>query len=91
MLRYLPIGLIYIYKYLSRFFFPLPVCRFSPSCSDYAIASLKKYGLFKGGFFAALRLIRCNPFVRGGYDPVNPAPPSRRRVIVQKNFIGGAG
>lgn len=47
-----------------------PVCRYTPSCSAYAEESLKRYGIFKGGFKAAGRLLRCNPFSRGGYDPV---------------------
>ncbi|MBN2070797.1 MAG: membrane protein insertion efficiency factor YidD [Candidatus Krumholzibacteriota bacterium] len=47
-----------------------PVCRFTPSCSAYAEESLKKYGFFKGSGKAVVRLLKCNPFSRGGYDPV---------------------
>lgn len=46
------------------------VCRFEPSCSEYACQSLEKHGVIKGGFMAILRIIRCNPFSKGGYDPV---------------------
>ncbi|HAA89706.1 MAG: Putative membrane protein insertion efficiency factor [Thermoanaerobacterales bacterium 50_218] len=47
-----------------------PCCRFYPSCSDYAIVALKKYGLFKGLLLAAKRVLRCHPWSVGGYDPV---------------------
>ncbi len=45
-------------------------CRFMPSCSEYAAQAVKKYGAFKGARLAGLRLLRCNPFNKGGYDPV---------------------
>ena len=45
-------------------------CRFYPSCSQYAIECLKKFGLIKGAALAVLRLLRCQPFARGGIDPV---------------------
>ncbi|MDZ7314546.1 MAG: membrane protein insertion efficiency factor YidD [candidate division KSB1 bacterium] len=45
-------------------------CRYYPSCSTYAVEALKKYGLFKGTVKATYRIIRCNPFSKGGYDPV---------------------
>lgn len=45
-------------------------CRFHPSCSDYAIEALQRYGLFKGGWLATKRLLRCHPWHCGGYDPV---------------------
>jgi putative membrane protein insertion efficiency factor len=47
-----------------------PVCRFYPTCSDYAAEAIAKYGLLKGGRMAVWRLLRCNPFGQGGYDPV---------------------
>lgn len=46
-----------------------PRCRFSPSCSAYAVQTLRKDGLFKGVAKATWRVLRCNPFGRGGYDP----------------------
>lgn len=52
-----------------------PVCRFHPSCSQYADEALARHGLFEGGWLAAGRLCRCGPWNRGGYDPV---PESRR-------------
>lgn len=45
-------------------------CRFSPTCSHYALEALQKYGLFKGGWLAARRISRCHPWGGQGYDPV---------------------
>ncbi|MCQ2241739.1 membrane protein insertion efficiency factor YidD [Treponema sp.] len=45
-------------------------CRYTPSCSQYAIEAIKKHGPFKGFYLAARRILRCNPFHEGGYDPV---------------------
>jgi putative membrane protein insertion efficiency factor len=47
-----------------------PVCRFHPSCSEYAREALERYGWRKGGLLAAARLLRCHPFHPGGFDPV---------------------
>ena len=47
-----------------------PACRYTPSCSQYAIDALKRYGALKGSWLAARRLGRCHPFRAGGYDPV---------------------
>lgn len=47
-----------------------PTCRFQPTCSQYAIEAIEKYGALKGGFLAVKRILRCNPFHPGGYDPV---------------------
>ncbi|MDP3769431.1 MAG: membrane protein insertion efficiency factor YidD [bacterium] len=45
-------------------------CRFFPSCSDYAIQSLRQYGLSRGIMVSMKRILRCNPFCAGGYDPI---------------------
>lgn len=45
-------------------------CRFSPSCSHYAIEAIGKHGAFAGSWYAARRIVRCQPFTRGGFDPV---------------------
>tara|TARA_Y100001935_G_scaffold230102_1_gene210217 strand:+ start:931 stop:1161 length:231 start_codon:yes stop_codon:yes gene_type:complete len=45
-------------------------CIYSPSCSQYGITALKKYGVFKGTYLTVKRIIRCNSLYRGGYDPV---------------------
>ena len=47
-----------------------PCCRFYPTCSQYALEALEKYGALKGGYLAVRRVLRCNPFHKGGYDPV---------------------
>ena len=47
-----------------------PSCRYIPTCSQYALTAVERYGAWKGGRMAAWRLLRCNPFSRGGYDPV---------------------
>lgn len=48
----------------------LPACRYVPSCSEYAMEAVERYGVWRGGGMALKRLLRCHPFVRGGYDPV---------------------
>ncbi len=45
-------------------------CRFTPTCSQYAKQALQKHGVIKGGWLALYRVLRCNPFGKGGYDPV---------------------
>lgn len=47
-----------------------PTCRFTPTCSQYALEALRKYGLFKGGWLALKRILRCHPWGGSGYDPV---------------------
>lgn len=50
--------------------FPNGFCRFTPTCSEYGIAAIEKYGLIKGGLKSIWRILRCNPFSKGGYDPL---------------------
>ena len=63
------IGLIQIYR---RFLSPMlpPTCRYEPSCSLYTVQAIEKYGVLKGLFMGILRVLRCHPFARGGFDPV---------------------
>ena len=63
---------IFLIKLYRRFISPLfpPTCRFTPTCSQYAIEAFEKHGAIKGLFLTVWRILRCNPFCRGGYDPV---------------------
>jgi putative membrane protein insertion efficiency factor len=65
--------LIFLIKQYQRFISPLKrkgSCRFYPTCSQYAIEAVQKYGAFKGGRMAIKRISKCHPFHPGGYDPV---------------------
>ncbi|WP_408904674.1 MULTISPECIES: membrane protein insertion efficiency factor YidD [Nguyenibacter] len=70
------IGLIRAYQWIFR-----PVmgmnCRFVPSCSDYALEAIRRHGPFRGTILAAWRILRCNPWNIGGYDPVPERGPAR--------------
>ncbi len=57
-------------KYISRYVFVGRHCRFYPTCSQYSIEAYKKYGFFKGTYLTIKRILRCNPFNPGGYDPL---------------------
>ena len=59
-------------RFYQREISPLspPRCRYSPTCSQYALEAVEKYGAIKGTFLATKRILRCNPFHKGGYDPV---------------------
>ena len=57
------------YKYLLSPLLP-PACRFTPTCSQYACEAVQRYGVFRGLWMGLCRVLRCNPFCRGGYDPV---------------------
>ena len=72
MLRAALIGLIKLYRATCSPWMP-PVCRFTPSCSTYALEAVQVHGGLKGGWLAARRLMRCRPWGGSGYDPVPPA------------------
>ena len=57
------------YKWLISPLFP-PACRYVPTCSEYAMEAVERYGAIRGSLFAGWRLLRCHPFAHGGYDPV---------------------
>ncbi len=63
------LGLVYFYRYAISPLTP-PSCRFTPTCSEYALEALTKYGLFKGGWLSIKRILRCHPWGGRGYDPV---------------------
>lgn len=56
-----------------------PACRFEPTCSVYAMEAVERFGVCKGGLLALWRVMRCNPFFKGGYDPV-PEKKNRRTL-----------
>ncbi|MFA6393551.1 MAG: membrane protein insertion efficiency factor YidD [Patescibacteria group bacterium] len=75
--RHLAVILIRIYQKtlsfdhgLFKYLFPYGYCRFQPSCSQYAIDAITRHGLAKGGAMAVWRVLRCNPWNKGGHDPV---------------------
>src|SRR5512139_815830 len=68
--RFLLLALIRLYQVTFSRLMPADTCRFYPTCSHYGYQAIYKYGVLKGGFMAAWRVIRCNPFNRGGFDPV---------------------
>ena len=57
------------YQYCISPLFP-PCCRYTPTCSEYAVEAVTRYGAVRGMWLALCRILRCHPFVRGGYDPV---------------------
>ena len=64
--------LIALIRFYRKFISPMKgtKCPYFPSCSEYGLEAVSKYGAFKGGILALWRIIRCNPFSKGGYDPV---------------------
>ena len=67
-MRYLGIALVYVWRYTIAAFLPHGQCKYHPSCSQYAIDALRKHGLVVGSVKAGWRLLRCNPWSRGGVD-----------------------
>ena len=63
---------MYIIKFYQKFISPMkkPCCVYYPSCPRYAYEAYEKYGFFKGTYLTVWRILRCNPFSKGGYDPV---------------------
>ena len=62
------IGMIKVYQMIP--FKSHNLCKYTPTCSNYAIGALKEYGAFKGSILSIKRILRCNPLSKGGYDPV---------------------
>jgi hypothetical protein len=65
----LGVGLVWVYRATFGTLFPT-TCKYHPSCSEYAVQALHRHGLVRGSLLAGWRLLRCNPWSRGGFDPV---------------------
>jgi len=68
-MKYAVLGILKLYRTLLSPFLP-PACRFEPTCSQYTMQAVEKYGAFRGTWLGAKRILRCQPFSKGGYDPV---------------------
>lgn len=64
--------IIFSIKFYQKYISPMKrtKCPYIPSCSQYGLEAVQKYGAFKGGILTVWRILRCNPFSKGGYDPV---------------------
>jgi uncharacterized protein len=69
MLRWLALKIIRFYQLAISPWLP-PSCIYYPTCSQYGLEAISKYGFFKGGWMAVRRILRCHPFAQGGHDPV---------------------
>lgn len=72
-MKFLLMGFIRGYKLLISPWLPL-ACRFQPTCSQYALEAVDRFGVLQGSWLAARRICRCHPLHPGGYDPVPPRP-----------------
>lgn len=68
-MKYIFIFIVKIYQFFISPLFP-PSCRFYPSCSNYTIGALERFGVFKGSYLSIKRILKCHPYHPGGYDPV---------------------
>lgn len=67
-MKYLLLGMIKVYQMIPGSFHGR--CRFTPTCSNYSMEAIMKYGSIKGSYLSIKRILRCNPFSKGGVDPV---------------------
>lgn len=68
-MKFLVLDLLGVYKAIVSPFLP-PACRFEPTCSEYAKQAVEKYGVLRGVWMGTKRILRCQPFCKGGHDPV---------------------
>ena len=87
-MKYLLMGLIRLYQIVLS---PVvnwrgPVCKYEPSCSHYGYEAVKVHGAVKGGGMTVWRVLRCNPWSAGGYDPVKPKTPRGQKDRQERNL-----
>ena len=70
-MRYVGVAAIWAYRFTLAPFLGVGQCKYHPSCSQYALDALRRYGLVRGSILAGWRLLRCNPWSRGGVDHVD--------------------
>lgn len=68
-----------------------PSCRFTPTCSQYAVAALTEFGAIRGGWMSTMRLLKCGPWHSGGWDPIPERSASRAEGRAQPSERGCAG
>ena len=80
---------LFLVRLYQRYVSPMrpPTCKYYPSCSQYAVIAIGRHGLLRGSALAAWRLLRCNPWSRGGVDDV---PPARDRHAHHRPAVAGA-
>jgi putative membrane protein insertion efficiency factor len=78
------VATIAVLRLYQRTLSPLlgPRCKYHPSCSEYAVQAIGRYGMLRGSVLAVWRLLRCNPFSHGGYDPVSEQSLFRRHAHI---------
>jgi putative membrane protein insertion efficiency factor len=69
-MRYMGVAAVWAYRFTLAPFLGVGQCKYHPSCSQYAIDAVREKGLVRGSLLAGWRLLRCNPWSRGGFDPV---------------------
>jgi putative membrane protein insertion efficiency factor len=81
--RTLAYGLIWFYRLVIKPLFPA-TCRFEPSCSEYTLQSIRRFGVLKGAWLAASRLARCNPWGPCGHDPIPEHWPNLKSIRLRR-------
>ena len=81
---------LFVIKLYRKYISPLkkPCCRYYPTCSTYALDAIEEWGAIRGGFLTLWRILRCNPFCRGGIDEVPRRTPSRKMTAERIEYRG---